>query len=539
MATILSKKKSTYGSPYAYYTVEATVSERTPTSVKVKMKVTAKLQYSASYLGTGKGLRAGFYVGESWHDVLLKGTGSTWSGTGAHTASVSFTVPVSASTTALTGIKFRCIRTDSTGSACELKSTNCSNISITDIVSKYSLLEISAGEPTQKQVEAILSGMPSAVGFDATIKWYRGSTLVESVAVPSTSKTTSYAYMFTGLLPNTSYVLKAEVDYSGSPLTSKAATITTPQETGELVLAPRATYIEASVLGMFDGPNYTRSVEFYYKKDEESDYRWFATVDSQTDTAVKNITGLISNSVYNIQVLIKNGATVLKTLTASAETLEDTSLIPWAMIEQITQQLGTRLCTISWLTDKLVAGTIYTVEAMSEGDSEWTELVGMNEFISPITVVAPAGNTFVTFRIKAVNESVAEGIGTYSGEVTFYVRDDFLWDVDKIAGQPMIITANEWNRLRDYALAKTEALGYKVNIPIVRTGDDITAKIYNTMKNAIVLGIFSEPVMMLGVGKLGVASILSNTGYVVDKRRGDVITAEDIDLLRSLINTRR
>lgn len=523
MAQILSKQ-STYGGPYAKYVVEASTSARTPTSAKVTVKVTANLTAGSSLLGTGNGfgLVAGIYVGGSWHTWTLKSESTSWSGTTKHSKSTSFTVSgLTAATDSLTGIKFRCLRTSGAGNSAQLNATSCSNIAVTKISSKYGSVAIStptvaAATLNQKQAKVTLSGLPKAVGFATTIKWYRGSTHVASTSVSASTTTTSFAYTFTGLLPNTSYALKAYVYYGSTLLVSKSVTVVTPQETGTLTLNPQAAYIEASVSGMFNSPNYTRSIEFYYKKDEDSSYKLFSTVNTQGTSASKNITGLISNSVYDIKVLVKNGTTTLLTLTDRIETLEDTSLLPTAIIEQITQKLGTRLCTLSWVTDKAVAGTNYVVEVMSEEHPEWEELASLSEVISPLTVESIYGNESVIFRIKATNESVAEGLATYSETVEFYVRDDFLWDSEKIAGQPMIITANEWNRLREYAVARNEDLGIVVDIPTVSPDNEISASTYNVMKNAI----------------SNVTAI-----DISDKKRGDVIAATDIDALRVAINT--
>lgn len=526
MAQILSKQ-STYGGPYAKYVVEASTSARTPTSAKVTVKVTANLTAGSSFLGTGNGfgLVAGIYVGGSWHTWTLKSESTSWSGTTKHSKSTSFTVSgLTAATASLTGVKFRCLRTSGAGNSAQLNATSCSNIAVTKISSKYGSVAIStptvaAATLNQKQAKVTLSGLPKAVGFATTIKWYRGSTHIASTSVSASTTTTSFAYTFTGLLPNTSYALKAYVYYGSTLLVSKSVTVVTPQETGTLTLNPQAAYIEASVSGMFDSPNYTRSIEFYYKKDEDSSYKLFATLGAQTTAVTKSITGLISNSVYDVQVLIKNGTTILKTLTARTTTVEDTSLIPTAMIEQITQQLGTRLCTLEWVTSKTVGGTTYVVEAKSESGTEWQEFASMSEVISPVTIELDSdsmGNADVTFRIKAVNESVAEGLVTYSEEAVFYVRDDFLWDSDKVAGQPLIITANEWNRLREYAVARNEGLGIVVDIPTVSPDDEISASTYNVMKNAI----------------SNVTAI-----DISDKKRGDVIAATDIDALRVAINT--
>ena len=132
MATLLSSKKSTYGDggPYAYYTATVSVSNRTATSVKITFKITGRLQYSASYLGTGKTLVAGIKVAGSWHTVTLKKSSSTWSGTTSHSATTSFTVSAAATTTTLTGIQVRVLRTDSGGTSAQLNATSVSNISI-------------------------------------------------------------------------------------------------------------------------------------------------------------------------------------------------------------------------------------------------------------------------------------------------------------------------------------------------------------------------------------------------------------------------
>ncbi|MDO4745434.1 MAG: hypothetical protein Q4B18_02640 [Bacillota bacterium] len=517
MATILSSKKSTYGSPYAYYTVSVTASNRTPTSVKLTVKATGKLQYSSSFLGTGNGygLTAGIYVGGSWHTWTLKKESTSWSGTSSHSASTSFTVSVSPGTSSLSA-KFRCYRTSGAGNAAQLNSTSCSSISIANVTSTYSSVALTAGTSTQKQVAVTLSGVPKSVGFATTIKWYQGSTHVGSTSVASSATATSYAYTFTGLLPNTNYTLKAITYYSSTALSTKTVAVQTPQEEGTLTLTPKATYITAGVSGMFNGPNYTRSIEYYIKRSEASTYTLVSTVSSQTATASANLTGLISNADYDVQVLIKNGTTTLKTLTASVSTTEDTSLIPTANIESITQQLGTRLCTITWITDKSVAGTTYVIEAKADGEDAWTTLSTLDEVSSPVVVTAHDGNVDTAFRISSANESVAEGFVNYSDEYAFYVRDDFLWDSEKTAGEPFVLTANEWNRLREYAVARNEDLGNVVDIPMVNTGDLITATTYNVMKNAI-------------------SNVTPIT--IADKRRGDAITAADVDALRIAINT--
>ncbi len=121
--TLISKKKSTTGSPYAYYTFTAEEVSRTSTAISIKLTVTGWLQYSSSTFGTGLGLSAGVYIGGAWRNWTLKSTSSAWSGTTKHTQSTTVSIPVSQSTTAFTGIQVRVRRTDSNGSSCKLSAT--------------------------------------------------------------------------------------------------------------------------------------------------------------------------------------------------------------------------------------------------------------------------------------------------------------------------------------------------------------------------------------------------------------------------------
>ena len=136
MAKILSNKKSTGGSPYAYYSVEATSSNRSTSSVDITVKVTSNLQYSSSSLGTGSnfGLVGYITLNNTEYSMTLKATNVTWSGTTKHTATSAFNVNAPGSQQELTNVKFRVSRTGSyandysKGGA--LSSTTCSNISI-------------------------------------------------------------------------------------------------------------------------------------------------------------------------------------------------------------------------------------------------------------------------------------------------------------------------------------------------------------------------------------------------------------------------
>ena len=368
---------------------------------------------------------------------------------------------------------------------------------------------------TQAQATIKLSELPSKTGYIRSITWYNGNTSKGITQIAETTPSTSFSKTITGLLPNTTYTFKAVVKAGSTTLATKTATVTTPAETGSLSLTPNTTYITATVAGMFDNPNYTRTVKFYIKERESKDYTLHASRVIQSTSGEINITGLISNEDYDVKVEICNGSTVLKSLSDNATTIKDTSLIPVGVITNIVQKLGTRELTISWNADKVIAGTTYVIECKKETESEWTTLETLASIESPIVVTSPAGNEDMQFRIKSTNISVADTT-MYSAVYDFYVRDDFAWDYPKEIGDPIIITANEWNRLNEYVMAKRRQAGKALVIPIVLKGDPVTADIFNATRNAI--------------------EELTSTG-VSEKASGEGISIEDIDKLRIAINT--
>ena len=137
MATILNETKSTGKDPYAYYTVNATASDRTVSTVKVKVDVTSRLSSSDAFLGKGStmGLIGYITLNGKEHSITLKTTSQSWSGTTKHTASSTFTVEdLEGSQSQLTDIKFRVSRTGSAANnysqGAAMSSKNCSNLQI-------------------------------------------------------------------------------------------------------------------------------------------------------------------------------------------------------------------------------------------------------------------------------------------------------------------------------------------------------------------------------------------------------------------------
>ena len=171
MATVLSKKQSTYGSPYAFYTLSMTYSNRTSTSVKISYTLTTNLQYAESYINNGYGLKATIYAGSSSTTKTLKTTGESWSGTGNHTVTGSFTVTgLSSSTTSITtALKVDPVN-DFGDTASSLTKTSGSNLSI----SSYST-------PTVEQTPA--AALADTSGIAVTYVYINGAWAVATTSV--------------------------------------------------------------------------------------------------------------------------------------------------------------------------------------------------------------------------------------------------------------------------------------------------------------------------------------------------------------------
>lgn len=143
------------GSPVVNYKVTAKTSGRTANSVKVAVVITGSLGRDSSYFLTGYGLQASIYMGGVWHNVTLKKTSDRWRGRTGHTVNLSFTVSgLTATTSRLTGIKFKVTRTDNLGTAGILNATACSNLAISqyvaDVPETYYLNPTSYGSSSGK-----------------------------------------------------------------------------------------------------------------------------------------------------------------------------------------------------------------------------------------------------------------------------------------------------------------------------------------------------------------------------------------------------
>lgn len=112
--TLTSKISSTVSSPTVHYAVSYMASRSSTSDKAISITVTfsTKLNSSGSKLGTGIKLTAFIRVnGGAWKSVVLKSTSASWSGTAAHSASVTLAV---SSTSSSTKVEFYISRTGST-----------------------------------------------------------------------------------------------------------------------------------------------------------------------------------------------------------------------------------------------------------------------------------------------------------------------------------------------------------------------------------------------------------------------------------------
>jgi predicted phage tail component-like protein len=179
--TLLNNKQSDNGKPLFYYTVTAKTTNRTETSVKVNVTITASLGSSSSYFGYGYSLAASLYIGGAWHNVTLKTTKDWWEGKTAHSTNLTVTVTgLSATTTALTGIKFKAYRPDGVGgTAGILSETACSNLA----VSQYSA--------------ATASGYYLAASSYGSGSGWHGPTITRTLSADATGEVGASNFTFT------------------------------------------------------------------------------------------------------------------------------------------------------------------------------------------------------------------------------------------------------------------------------------------------------------------------------------------------------
>lgn len=217
MATLLNEKKSTGGDPYAYYTVNATASDRTATDVKIVVEVISRLSSSQAFLGTGATYGRDGYItllGKEYK-IPLKATNERWSGTTKHKAySGELTIEIEGSKSQIENIKFRVSPTGSASGnynqAAALKSTSCSNLYIGIGHEKPSNVSFTITEKNQKLIDAGISN--ETFVNNLSIKEYNISATLHDGASVSNYNIVNRVYI------ESSKVTPFQIDYSISDI---------------------------------------------------------------------------------------------------------------------------------------------------------------------------------------------------------------------------------------------------------------------------------------------------------------------------------
>lgn len=217
MATLLNEKKSTGGDPYAYYTVNATASDRTANDVKVVVEVISRLSSSQAFLGTGSTYGRDGYItlqGKEYK-ISLKATNERWSGTTKHKAySGELTIEIEGSKSQIENIKFRVSPTGSASGnynqAAALKSTSCNNLYIGIGHEKPSNVSFTITEKNQKLIDAGISN--ETFVNNLSIKEYNISATLHDGASVSNYNIVNRVYI------DSSKVTPFQIDYSTSDI---------------------------------------------------------------------------------------------------------------------------------------------------------------------------------------------------------------------------------------------------------------------------------------------------------------------------------
>ena len=204
MATILNNKKSSGGSPYCYYTVTATVSNRTANGATISGNIAAHLASSGSSLGTGStyGLLGYFKLnGTQQSAVTIKATGTSWSGTTVHNTSFSFTINNLTPTQTSIPVTFRVTRTGKAANdytkGAALSETTCTALTVEPGLTASTITSVSNGT-TDYAPSVVWTPCATNVKFKLVYSYGSWSYTTGILSPNTTSAYTYNGYIITG-----------------------------------------------------------------------------------------------------------------------------------------------------------------------------------------------------------------------------------------------------------------------------------------------------------------------------------------------------
>lgn len=317
MATILNNQKSTGSSPYAYYTVTATASNRTTYGVTISGTISAHLASDSSSLQQGPtmGLNAFLTLnGVEQSAVNLKATDVTWSGKTNHNTNYSFTISNLQPTQTSVPISFRVSRTGSAANnyskGAALKSTDCSDLAIEQGVAQSDFTYIS--NPTYNGTFSCT--ITSYSGYDV-LEIKNGSTVIQTY----NGVTNGTAYSFNSTAQSTILGLIG----SSNSSVSLTARLTTYTASGGTSLGYTDRTITVSL------PAYTPTITLSSYSDGVSTYNTYKNNATDIIKSLSKPTIVVTlsnnyNNVYNSAVCNSTQGTINgRTVTFSNVTQAD------------------------------------------------------------------------------------------------------------------------------------------------------------------------------------------------------------------------
>lgn len=221
-------------------------------------------------------------------------------------------------------------------------------------------------------------------------------------------------------------------------------------------------------------------LEFYLKKEGDSDFYLIYTDSNASHIGAgyycyySFITwDLDPDTLYTIKVLSYNNSNAVNR--EIIQTCRTAAYPPSAEVRQITDrtaQIAVKNLSSNYIYlrryDYYVNGTKW--------DSATDTSTGAKEFWHWLYGLTP--NVEYTFVVKMYRSDTGDYLDEVSCKGTTHTK--FEWDVPKVQGQKIVVTAVEWNRLIDYTNGS-----YNKNIAKVSAGGKITASAFNAIATVV------------------------------------------------------
>lgn len=399
----------------------------------------------------------------------------------------------------------------------------CNAATTITIPAKYSTAgTITATVLSESTAKAVLSGLPTAVGFTRTIKWYYKKststawTLLDTTTLSATSTTSSITKQLSSLTPGTAYNVKAMI-YDGTDLiVSKTDSVTTSGMAGSLTVKSKSSkYVIFRLSGLAD-VGYSRTVKLYYKKSTETTYTLTATITIPAGTLYVDIQSvpLLPGTAYNFKVNVYRGETLIKSFSSTQTTALSYLSIPDVTILSAQATPFTNQVRVDWDCYEMTPDTSFKICYQHEGGSQvdGTLITALpSDRFTDITVGTITENVSVAITIKSYKTGI---VGLKETDpVNVDIIKTFEWDTPKVQGEPFILTANEWGRMVSAIKAKfnpTLTMLQRI-ILMPRVGGPVTNEAFNLVQTC--------------------CGITGN-----NKADWDPITAADLNAIRTAIN---